>query len=99
MPGSHQGGSAALGLTPRKFATHSMRRTNATLIYCRTGNLRALQLLFGHSKIESAVLLPWCRGRQRSRDRRENRRLMDLGGAHPRYLAHDWAFVPIGYMA
>jgi len=38
-----------------KYATHSMRRTQATLIYRRTGNLRAAQLLLGHSKIESTV--------------------------------------------
>jgi hypothetical protein len=35
--------------------THSLRRTKATLIYRRTGNLRAVQLLLGHSKIESTV--------------------------------------------
>jgi integrase len=38
-----------------KYATHSMRRTKATLIYRRTGNLRAVQLLLGHTKIESTV--------------------------------------------
>ena len=37
------------------FGTHSLRRTKATLIYRRTGNLRAVQLLSGHSKIESTV--------------------------------------------
>ena len=37
------------------YATHSMRRTKATLIYRRTGNLRAVQLLLGHTKIESTV--------------------------------------------
>ena len=35
--------------------THSLRRTKATLIYRRTGNLRAVQLLLGHTKIESTV--------------------------------------------
>jgi len=35
--------------------THSLRRTKANLIYLRTGNLRAVQLLLGHTKIESAV--------------------------------------------
>jgi len=44
-----------IGLDPLKHATHSMRRTKATLIYRRTGNLRAVQLLFGHTKIESTV--------------------------------------------
>ncbi len=45
----------SIGLDPRKYATHSMRRTKATLIYRRTGNLRAVQLLLGHTKIESTV--------------------------------------------
>jgi integrase len=40
---------------PRKFATHSRRRTKATLIYRRTRNLRAVQLLLGHTRIESTV--------------------------------------------
>jgi integrase len=46
---------ASIGLDPSKFATHSLRRTKAGLIYRRTGNLRAVQLLLGHSKIESTV--------------------------------------------
>jgi integrase len=46
---------SAIGLDPLKYATHSMRRTKATLIYRRTGNLRAVQLLLGHTKIESTV--------------------------------------------
>jgi len=45
----------SIGLDPRLFGTHSLRRTKATLIYRRTGNLRAVQLLLGHSKIESTV--------------------------------------------
>src|SRR5215813_13142824 len=44
-----------IGLDRLKFATHSMRRTKVTLIYHRTGNLRAVQLLLGHQKIESTV--------------------------------------------
>jgi integrase len=44
-----------IGLDPRLFGTHSLRRTKATLIYRRTGNLRAVQLLLGHAKIESTV--------------------------------------------
>jgi len=44
-----------IGLDPHLFGTHSLRRTKATLIYRRTGNLRAVQLLLGHSKIESTV--------------------------------------------
>jgi integrase len=46
---------ASVGLDPLKFGTHSLRRTKATLIYRRTGNLRAVQLLLGHTKIESTV--------------------------------------------
>lgn len=45
----------SIGLDPLKYGTHSMRRTKATLIYRRTGNLRAVQLLLGHTKIESTV--------------------------------------------
>src|SRR5262249_22365330 len=46
---------AGIGLDPHIFGTHSLRRTKATLIYRRTGNLRAVQLLLGHRKIESTV--------------------------------------------
>jgi integrase len=46
---------AGIGLNPSFFWTHSLRRTKATLIYRRTGNLRAVQLLLGHTKIESTV--------------------------------------------
>ena len=46
---------ADIGLDPHRFGTHSLRRTKATLIYRRTGNLRAAQLLLGHTKIESTV--------------------------------------------
>jgi len=46
---------AGVGLDPHVFGTHSLRRTKATLIYRRTGNLRAVQLLLGHTKIESTV--------------------------------------------
>ena len=45
----------SIGLDPRLLGTHSLRRTKATLIYRRTGNLRAVQLLLGHTKIESTV--------------------------------------------
>jgi integrase len=44
-----------VGLDPSNYGTHSLRRTKATLIYKKTGNLRAVQLLLGHSKIESTV--------------------------------------------
>ena len=43
------------GLDPSAYATHSMRRTKVTLIYRRTKNLRAVQLLLGHNKLESTV--------------------------------------------
>jgi integrase len=44
-----------IGLDRCLFGTHSLRRTKPTLIYRRTGNLRAVQLLLGHTKIESTV--------------------------------------------
>jgi integrase len=43
---------SGIGLDRLKYATHSMRRTKATLIYRRTGNLRAVQLLLGHHRID-----------------------------------------------
>ena len=45
----------AAGLDSSVYGTHSMRRTKATLIYKRTKNLRAVQLLLGHTKLESTV--------------------------------------------
>lgn len=50
-----KGWVAEVGLDPKAYGTHSMRRTKATLIYRRTKNLRAVQLLLGHSKVESTV--------------------------------------------
>ena len=44
-----------MGLDRADYGTHSMRRTKATLIYRRTKNLRAVQLLLGHAKLESTV--------------------------------------------
>jgi integrase len=46
---------SSIGLDASMFGTHSLRRTKATLIYRRTGNLRAVQLLLGHTKVESTV--------------------------------------------
>jgi integrase len=46
---------SSIGLDASLFGTHSLRRTKATLIYRRTGNLRAVQLLLGHTKVESTV--------------------------------------------
>ena len=44
-----------IGLDPTAYGTHTMRRTKPTLIYRRTKNLRALQLLLGHTRLESTV--------------------------------------------
>ncbi|MCP5273944.1 MAG: tyrosine-type recombinase/integrase [Burkholderiales bacterium] len=44
-----------IGLESAAYGTHSMRRTKASLIYKRTKNLRAVQLLLGHTKLESTV--------------------------------------------
>ena len=44
-----------IGLDPSDYGTHSMRRTKVSLIYRRTHNLRAIQLLLGHTKLESTV--------------------------------------------
>ena len=44
-----------IGLNPATYGTHTLRRTKASLIYRRTKNLRAVQLLLGHSKLESTV--------------------------------------------
>ena len=45
----------SIGLDPAAYGTHSMRRTKPTLIYRWTKNLRAVQLLLGHTKLESTV--------------------------------------------
>ena len=44
-----------IGRNPREYGTHSLRRTKATLVYRRTKNLRAVQLLLGDTKLESTV--------------------------------------------
>jgi site-specific recombinase XerC len=46
---------AAIGLRPQEYGTHSLRRTKASIIYKATGNLRAIQILLGHTKIENTV--------------------------------------------
>lgn len=46
---------ASIGLNPATYGTHSLRRTKAAVIYRKTGNLRAVQLLLGHTKLESTV--------------------------------------------
>ncbi|WP_367237160.1 tyrosine-type recombinase/integrase [Pseudomonas sp. Rh2] len=45
----------AIGLDPTLYGTHTLRRTKASFIYRRTKNLRAVQLLLGHTKLESTV--------------------------------------------
>lgn len=50
-----ESGVAQFGLDPASYGTHSMRRTKASLIYRRTKNLRAVQILLGHSKLESTI--------------------------------------------
>lgn len=45
----------AIGLPREEYGTHSLRRTKASIIYKATGNLRAIQILLGHSKIENTV--------------------------------------------
>ncbi len=44
-----------IALDPSAYGTHSMRRTKVSLLYKKTGNLRACQLLLGHTKLESTV--------------------------------------------
>ena len=46
---------AMIDLEPRAYGTHSLRRTKVALVYKKTGNLRACQLLLGHRKLESTV--------------------------------------------
>jgi len=45
----------SIGLEPSGYGTHSMRRTKVALIYKKTGNLRAVQLLLGHTKMDNTV--------------------------------------------
>lgn len=46
---------ALIGLEPAAYGSHSMRRTKVSMLYRKTGNLRACQLLLGHTKLESTV--------------------------------------------
>ncbi len=58
---SMSGSQASGWRLPREdYGTHSLRRTKASLIFKRTGNLRAVQILLGHTKIESTVTVPRC---------------------------------------
>jgi hypothetical protein len=57
------------GLDGSAYGTHSLRRTKATQIYRKTGNVRAVQLLLGHTKLESTVRTSGSRWTMRSRSR------------------------------
>jgi site-specific recombinase XerD len=46
---------ASIGLDPKRYGTHSVRRTKASQIYKKTGNIRAVQLFLGHAKLERTV--------------------------------------------
>ena len=46
---------SSIGLDPKRYGTHSMRRTKASQIYKKTGNILAVQLLLGHTKLENTV--------------------------------------------
>ena len=46
---------SAIGLNPKDYGTHTLRRTKASHIYRRTKNIRAVQILLGHTKLESTV--------------------------------------------
>jgi site-specific recombinase XerC len=66
-----------VGLDPTAYGTHSLRRTKVALLYKKTGNLRACQLLLGHTKLESTVrnlgvewMMPWSFQRRWSSDGR-----------------------------
>lgn len=50
-----RGWVTSIGLEPSAYGTHSMRRTKVAQIYKKTGNLRAVQLLLGHTKMDSTV--------------------------------------------
>jgi site-specific recombinase XerD len=65
----------SIGLNLATYGTHSLRRTKAALIYRKTGNLRAVQLLLGHSKLSRRG------GRRRHRDFRGRRSLSPSGMA------------------
>jgi hypothetical protein len=65
----------SIGLESVSYGTHSMRRTKAAQIYRKTGNLRAVQRLLGHTKLESTVSISWDSGGRRSKHRRADRAL------------------------
>ena len=50
---------STVGLDKREYGTHSLRRTKVSIIYKATGNLRAVQILLGHTNIENTVRYLW----------------------------------------
>jgi len=70
-----------IGLDPAAYGTHSVRRTKPTLIYRRTRNLRAVQLLLGHTKLESTVRYLGIEVDDCAQDRRANRSLTRSAGS------------------
>lgn len=83
---------ASIVLDPHLFGTHSLRRTKAALIYRRTGNLRATQLLLRRAKIEGTVR---CLGsRSTTPSQQQNKSASELlGGAdklRPRLVGSFW---------
>jgi integrase len=50
-----KGWVTTIGLDPTLYGTHTMRRAKVSLIYRRTKNIRAVQLLLGHTNLESTV--------------------------------------------
>ncbi len=55
MAGLSMNGWRGVGMKRSEYGTHSLRRTKASIIYRATGNLRAVQILLGQSKIENTV--------------------------------------------
>jgi site-specific recombinase XerC len=55
MPSQFIVGVESIGLESALYGTHSMRRTKAAQIYRKTGDLRAVQFLLGHTKLESTA--------------------------------------------
>jgi integrase len=79
----------AIGLNPAAYGTHTMRRTKAALIYRRTKNLRVVQLLLGHSKLESTVQVSRHRRRGCFGNCRTNRGVMSPAGRRPKSTVAD----------
>ena len=79
---------SAIGLRREEYGTHSLRRTKASIIYKATGNLRAVQILLGHTKIENTVRYLGVDVEARSPSLRELR--CDRGGLSGVPRGHHW---------